>query len=50
MFIHVHNVVLLRGLPSLEGKHKLFVRKKEEKKVIHAWVRQTIAIQASSAW
>ena len=27
MFKYIHNLVLLRGLPRLEGKHKLFVRK-----------------------
>ena len=26
----IHTLVLLRGLPSLEGKNKLFVGKKEE--------------------
>ena len=25
--LYIHNFVLLRGLPRLEGKHKLFVRK-----------------------
>ena len=33
MFIHMYAVVLLRGLPSLEGKNKLFVGEKEEKAV-----------------
>ena len=31
--LYIHTVVLLRGLPSLEGKNKLFVGKKEEKAV-----------------
>ena len=37
--IHIQNLVLLRGLPSLDGKHKLFVTKRG-KTVNQAWVRQ----------
>ena len=29
--LYIHAVVLLRGLPSLEGKNKLFVGKKRKK-------------------
>ena len=29
--LHIHAVVLLRGLPSLEGKNELFVGKKRKK-------------------
>ena len=39
---YIHAVVLLRGLPSLEGKNKLFVGKKEEKAVSQTQVRQTM--------
>ena len=31
--LYIHAVVLLRGLPSLEGKNKLFVGKKTEKRL-----------------
>ena len=31
--LYIHAVVLIRGMPSLEGKNKLFVGKKEEKAV-----------------
>ena len=30
---YIHAVVLLRGLPSLDGKNELFVGKKEEKRL-----------------
>ena len=29
--LYIHSVVLLRGLPSLDGKNKLFVGKKRKK-------------------
>ena len=41
--LYIHALVLLRSLPSLEGKHELFCRKKEEKAVSQTQVRQTIA-------
>ena len=31
--LYIHAVVLLRGLPSLEGKNNLFVGKKREKRL-----------------
>ena len=46
--LYIHAVVLLRGLPSLEGKNKLFVGKKEEKAVSQTHVRQTIVLMARS--
>ena len=31
MITHIHAVVILRGLPSFEGKNELFVGKKRKK-------------------
>ena len=32
LYMYTHYLVPLRGLPSLEGKHELFVRKKRKKR------------------
>ena len=58
IYLYKHDFVLLRGLPSLEGKHKLFVTKKKKKCSAKLWsdqrppsrwwslVRQTIDMQS----
>ena len=41
--LYIHDLVLVRGSPSLEGKHECFVTK-EEKTFGQVWVRQAIDI------
>ena len=41
--------MLLSGLPSLDGKHKLFIIKKRKKTVSQAWVRETLTTSVKSS-
>ena len=47
--IYIQKLVLLTGLPSLDGKNEHFVRKKKKKTVSQVWVRQTITTSVKSS-
>ena len=42
IYVYIQKLVLLRGLPSLDGKYEIVITKKVKKTVSQAWVKQTI--------